>query len=488
MHKDARRGILDFSIPLVAVVASVVYAAQPNAPLDRSYSQRNLHPFALEERYQEMLRPGARQSFIFPSPCGDADAPSLCGRNVPLAYADSSGNDWLAFRPLAGAEYRYHQESGAAFEAGALGWGGKGPVSFLLDARLFAENSAGLNAYDREGKDKQDQEATGTVSYDSYARYRGNLNLDLSFGRFSVSRDAVHWGPGLFNNLVFHQDAVPFHNFTYTATLGPVKVTTLYGDLAVGPAYLDSLETRDRNLYAHRYELALGENILLGFSEQLILYERNIPFLFTPVFPLFIAKGFMYEGANNGNLALDASWRFGRARIYGEFLLDDLESPSSLFTEDYAQNKWAFMAGVQAARDLAGIPAGVVVEYSRIEPWVYSHFTPNTSQAANLDLPLGNQQGPNSQSLIGKGYARHKSGWYASAQISLLWKGSDEGSALQDPAPDNAFRPKEFLGGVDSPDVVFTPTAAWEWKHLSLFLSAEMGSRTSAVAGFRAAY
>jgi hypothetical protein len=420
------------------------FAGQPNAPLDHVFTQRNAHPFVLEEHYDEILRDTLRQSFIFPVPCTEGAKENLCGQKAKLGFVDSVNDQWLSFRPIAGTEYRKLGKSGSegAFEAGAIASGSKGALAFLVDARIFAEKASGLSSYDREGKDKQTDTATGSVSYDSYARYRGNLNLDLIFGRFTVARDAVHWGPGLFNNLVFHQDAVPFNQLTYTASLGPVKVTSLYGDLTVGPSYLDSLSLKDRKVYAHRYELAMGHDVLLGMSEQMILYGRNVPFLFTPVFPLFIAKGFMHEGANNGNLAFDASWRLNTIRIYGEFLLDDMESPSSLFSEDYAQNKWAIMAGVQKAGKLSGIPVGGVLEYSRIEPWVYSHFKPNTSQAANLDFPLGNQQGPNSQSAMGKVYARHPFGWYASIKLSLLWKGTGLGSKLTEPAPDNAFSPK----------------------------------------------
>jgi hypothetical protein len=369
-----------------------------------------------------------------------------------------------------------------------LAEGALGPASFLIDARIFTENAGGGRAYDREGEDKQDEAATGTLSFDSYARFRGNLSLDAAFGRFTVARDAVHWGPGIFGNLVFQQDAVPFNHLKYAAALGPVRIVSLYGELIVGPGYLDSLSLKERKLYAHRYELALGPRILIGMSEQIIVYGHDAPFLFTPVFPLFIAKGLMNENANNGNLAWDASWRIGPARLYGEFLLDDMESASSLFTKDYAQNKWGLLAGAQTAKEWPGLATGLIFEYSRLEPRVYSHFEPNTSQAANLDFPLGNQLGPNSQNLTAKAYARGARGWYGSAQVSLIWKGNGPGSSLNEPAPDNPFAPKGFLAGVEGPDIVFTPSLAWEGRWASLFLTADLGSRNSIIAGIRAEY
>lgn len=463
--------------------------ALPNEPLDRPYTQRNLRPAVLEEAYHGILRSSARESFVFPRPCSPASADPGCAFRYRLAYRDSAARQRLGFMPLAGAEYRHGEATAAAFEAGALGSGSLGPASFYLDARIFAENSGEDGfSYDREGFDRQEETSTGSIAYDSYARFRANFNVDAAFGRFTVARDAVHWGPGLLNNLVFHQDAVPFNHLVYTATLGPVKVVSLYGRLIVAPDYLDSLAALDRRIYAHRYELALGRDLLLGFSEQIVLFEDDNPFLFTPVFPLFIAKGFMHERTNNGNLALDAAWRIRRCvRLYGEFLLDDLESPTSLFTEDYAQNKWAAMAGVHAGREVAGMSVGAYLEYSHIEPFVYAHFTPFTAQTANLGYPLGNQQGPDSRSVLGRAYLRHPRGWYVGLQAGVYWKGTGRGSGVNDDAPDDALTPKEFLQDAVS-EFRLSPTGALEWRTLGVYLTADLGDEVRAAAGFRAGY
>ena len=53
-----------------------------------------------------------------------------------------------------------------------------------------------------------------------------------------------------------------------------------------------------------------------------------------PVIPLFMIKTTQVERSNNGNLAFDASWRLpGRLRIYSEFLIDDIQSPTALFDD-----------------------------------------------------------------------------------------------------------------------------------------------------------
>ncbi len=168
--------------------------------------------------------------------------------------------------------------------------------------------------------------------------------------------------------------------------------------------------TNDRNLYAHRYELNLG-NLVLGMSETQILYNENKPWLFVPVVPLFMEKGNFSEDNNNGALAFDANYRlFQFARIYSEFYIDDFESPVSLIKNDNIEAKWAWMAGIQVGKDFyirnKLIEAGAIAEYARVEPYVYSHFHPNTAQAANLGEPLGAPNGPNSQAIDFALYAR----------------------------------------------------------------------------------
>jgi hypothetical protein len=249
------------------------------------------------------------------------------------------------------------------------------------------------------------------------------------------------------------------------------------------------MSLHERNLYAHRYELRAGPDLLLGVSEQLILYDQNKPWLFTPIFPLFIAKGFMFENNNNGNLSFDACWRvFQGAMIYGEFLIDDMESPSSMFTKDYVQNKWAAMAGAHYALRLFGRPAGLILEYSHIEPWVYSHFLPYTSQSANLGYPLGNQAGANSRSVDFKAYLREYHSWYFSGQLSLRWKGTDLGSGIDDVPPEDQHASKSYLAQGGRPTAVFGPVAQWQGRWLSAFASAELGDRMSVTSGIRVYY
>ncbi|HKP98189.1 MAG TPA: hypothetical protein VJ385_20835 [Fibrobacteria bacterium] len=333
---------------------------------------------------------------------------------------------------------------------------------------------------------------TGAFTYQSFARYRGDMSLDLPFGRFTAARDAAHWGPGIFNNLVLNQAAVPFNQYSFSMRLGPIRIFSLYGDLTIGPTQGFSEENLSgRHLYAHRYEWAFLEDWLLGVSEELILHDVSKPYLFTPVFPLFIAKGFMFEESNNGNIAFDMTRRLpGLGLVYTEFLLDDMESPSSLLFKEYAQNKWAWMGGLHHVRDFPWGSTGAILEYSRIEPWVYGHFTPNTTQSANMGYPLGSPAGPNSRIVTAKLYGRFLPSrrLYLGAKSEWVWKGVGPGSRIEDPVPQDPTTPKEFLKGNDSPEFYLEPEAGYAGGLASVGFGGRFGGSTSFWTGIRIAY
>lgn len=461
----------------LTLVAVATYKPSPaemnhNLPLDRPYTLRDARPFLLESEYHRMIAGGNQRSYIFPRACiSEIDSSSVCADGGLWRYRNGDRDQGMNLGFQGGAEYRRHDEDVYAFDPGFSATGHSGPVSFYLDARMFTElHEIPLHSsYDREFVDRQEKEMSGSVSYTSYSRYRSNISYDWSWGRITAARDAVHWGPGIFHNLVFHQDAVPFNQLVFMANLGPISVSSLYGALTIqGDESGRYHENQDsRTLYAHRYEWRIASDWLLGISEQLIFHQKTAPFAFAPIVPLFIAKGFEHERWNGGSMAGDLSYRLpGVGTIYSEFLLDDIISPTSLF-DDYWGNKWAWMAGVHGIWQVSRFEGGFIGEYSRVEPWVYTGYKADTRQSANAGYPLGNQMGPNSQAFTFKAYLRRPGAWYISGRLDLEWKGTDLGSRLNDDRTVEKPERKVFIQGVDHPDIHFSPFLSYRWKSIS---------------------
>jgi hypothetical protein len=436
---------------LVASVAVSAELSQPNQPLDRPFSLRLPEPLVLERIWSADLAFSNRMGFILPQPCGQSA--KACPVPSGFSFPDSAHQAQFSVTPLFGYEFREDAETSHAFEGGLSVQGYRAALSFRIDALMFTEMHEDPQhpSYDREFIEKQDEEASGTITYTSYSRYRGELNYDAAIGRFSAGRDTPHWGPALYGNLVFHRDAIPFHYLSYRTGIGPIQVMTLYGQLQVEDNRVSNKEALSRSVYAHRYEWAIGSSWVLGISEELIVYSYEEPFAFLPILPLFIFKGTGYERLNNGNIAGDANWRFAPwGRIYGEFLIDDIQSPTSLFDDNWG-NKWAVVGGLHVASDWV-IPQttkpthfGAIAEMARLEPWVYTHYTPGTTQSLNRGFPLGNQVGPDAWTFDLSLFADQKP-WVLGLHGRWGEKGGTDAADVQGSPPRNSTV-KHFLSG-----------------------------------------
>lgn len=373
--------------------------------------------------------------------------------NALVYYADSLGSGEGAHRfaiaasPVLGVDYRGGEALGDTIWPGIDGGlylrGYADSLDFDLDARIYAEQHSAKKpkSFDGEVFDVQTEDGNAGADYVSYARYRAHLGLNYAWARISLARDVLHWGPGYYNNLAFNQFALPYNMLNLDFTFGPLRVFSVYADLRVNSWSYSKDNLNDRNLYAHRYELALG-NLTLGMSELQVLYNENKPWLFVPVVPLFIEKGNYTERVNNGALAFDINYRlFNAVRVYGEFFLDDMESPMAVYENKYSNNRWAGMLGMQAGHDFKvrnhALELGTIAEIARVEPYTYCHYDTAMAQMAHLGMPLGNPNGPNSLAVDWTIYGNLGLNGLSSIFVGLhnkwLWKGTDAGSSIDDP-------------------------------------------------------
>lgn len=455
-----------------------------NVPLDRPYTLRNAVPLSLEMENHRQIDSRKPRSYIFPRACvSEADSSKVCGETSRFHFIDSDRDRNLFGRPVLGYGYRYLSENVHGGEGGGSLWGNSGPLSFYLDARMYAESheKAAQPSYDREYVERQDEGDSHGIAYTSFSRYRANLSYDWSWGRLTVARDGAHWGPGSFGNLVFNREAVPFNQATFRARIGPLSVISLYGQLTTaGPGEFFS-ETPNRSVYAHRYELSPSAAWTFGISEQLIIFDRETPFAFVPIVPLYIAKAYSGESHNNGNIAADISFVMPEVlNLYGEFLVDDLKSPSGLFDDTWS-NKWAILIGTHFIKDFGAAKSGVVAEFSRVEPWVYTHYFPKTAQAANQGVSLGNPSGPNSMSVQCMLYVALDH-YHLSLKSMVDWKGKDRGSAISDTIYEFSDARKNFLVEA-SPHFHLRPAANFTNSSGSLSVSLE-GDASGSLSGF----
>jgi hypothetical protein len=232
----------------------------------------------------------------------------------------------------------------------------------------------------------------------------GYLRYDAEWLALTAGREQLLWGMGYSDRMVFSNNTNPFDYFRIDLRSGGVRYTFLHGSLV-------SNDTNGRNvsskyIASHRVEFNTGRAVRLGISEAVIY--SNKPPMFALMNPLTfltsaelsseaVATDGSIDNAHNSIIWVDAEIRpFRNLRISGTWLLDDFSWSAIGKTSIAANtNKFGVQAGAQwnDAFTLDGLLLSV--EYTRIGPFVESHWT-RVNSFTHWERPLGHALQPNS--------------------------------------------------------------------------------------------
>lgn len=241
--------------------------------------------------------------------------------------------------------------------------------------------------------------------YEGYLRYK--LGKDVF--AVTIGRDAVNYGFGYIDKLFLSNNSVPFNFIKFDINYGAFSYNFLYGSLKG-----DSLGKRDiemKNIVTHRLSVNFSKSVRAGFFEALITSDR--PFNFTFINPFSIIRSADYNagsaqsGLNNALMGFDIEVNPARNfAVQGSLLIDDLNF-STIFTNKRESgtpandNRFGWQLG-SIWTDAFYLPnLTFAVEYTRLNPFVYTHKT-NKSQYTNWGLPLGHNLTPNSDEIAVK--------------------------------------------------------------------------------------
>ena len=251
----------------------------------------------------------------------------------------------------------------------------------------------------------------------------GNLHVD-----FLAGREQMKWGPGYRSSLVI-SDSPPYYDMLQLSYFSPRFKATFF--FAALESYLTEEEyqvqqdyqdagvvtfpkpaiSRRKSLTGHRFEFRIGEKLLVGISDVLLIGGR-MPEL-TDIGPLMYLHNVYGENYSNVMMGLDFSYvPIPDLRLYGELGIDDIQNPWE------AGSSIPTSLGYQAGIDLLSLPfAGnpeFHFEWVRIDPWMYNRWQPYliftsrrkltsfpdyTQYASYLDFPTGYFLGGDVQSF-----------------------------------------------------------------------------------------
>jgi hypothetical protein len=408
-----------------------------------------------------------------------------------IRWANSSGDIHIKADLDLHADIKVKNDSSGNYLKGIIGPSLKGNIgkfSFYSGIDVWTEyyadsifgrsnyepyNGVPYNVYGRE------TDSTNTRSADLP---RGGIRYDAGWVTIETAIDKLKIGPSVDYPLTLNGLTPPI---TFARAILDFKIAH-YSHIA---GLLKSQKNKKKYIYAHRLELSLLNNALqAGINEVIVtgdvtnqnLGVRNkinkadsvdrgwewaylIPFV-----PFKFVEHYTGD-RDNAAVSLDCSvWYPDKFRWYLEFLLDDMLNPLELFSDDWG-NKWALTAGGQYFAEVLSRDLNLSIEYSHVEPWVYTHFYGGSHSYTHYGQSLGNPLGPNSQAIsISAEYALSKANTIRISYLNRAKNSSVRGGTITDVFQDvtevdstqfHDNRTKKFLGA----GTIYTSIPSVEW-------------------------
>ncbi|CAN5669594.1 hypothetical protein BH10BAC5_BH10BAC5_14440 [soil metagenome] len=234
-------------------------------------------------------------------------------------------------------------------------------------------------------------------TFEGYLRYQ----TPKDWLSLTVGREAVYQGFGYIDRIFLSKNTVPFDMIKLDLSYKSLSYSYFYGMLKG-----DSLGTQInwKNIATHRLDLKFSNKVKAGFFESII--TTNNPFSLNLINPVsFLISADLNSGvtntyANNSLLGFDIEINpMKNLGFQSTILIDDLNI-STLFNIDQTSNdnKFGYQVGVKWYEAFNVPNIDLSVEYTRLDPFVYSHRD-NKNGYTNYNLSLGHELSPNSDEI-----------------------------------------------------------------------------------------
>ena len=307
------------------------------------------------------------------------------------------------------------------------------------------------------------------------------VSMTWDWGSASAGKEKRLSGTGRSNLALLSYNAQPFDAVQFEAHFGVFRFNYLHGALLSearrepnGKPLYDA-----KYLALHRVEADILDAVRFGVFEAVIYSGRALDLAY--VNPVNFYKSDEHAGGDRDNPMLGfefSSLGLNGLELYGSWLIDDLDF--SLLGKSWWGNKFILQAGMIATGLLPN--TDITVEYSRIDPYVYSHrFLGN--QYTHNGAALGFELAPNSDEIyiaflhwIGSAlrlgmamhHRRHGKNELDSEGNVLVNHGADIYESL---GYERDSETAPFLAGIREDSTLLTFTAVYEpWR--DMFLSA----------------
>lgn len=285
-------------------------------------------------------------------------------------------------------------------------------VGYYFNFVDYREAGKGINAAKNHTPDPGVVLTKSGAEAIEYNGTEAQLTLQLGEFQFSIEKMQNVWGYGTGGSVIFSTKAPSYPQFKMRVRLTDwMDFTYLHADL--NSNIIDSVRSYHANssgmidffrpvnrlkyLAAHHLEVTIIEGLDLSLGES-VVYSDKFPQLIYLLPVMFFKSGEHYNrdtdnvqwfGSLDVNLVRGLNFYF--SVLIDELNTDDLLRPGS------ARNQLGYTAGVHTY-DLLVENTELSVEYSRLNPWTYSHKYP-AATFTNNGYDLGHWIGQNADLL-----------------------------------------------------------------------------------------
>lgn len=231
----------------------------------------------------------------------------------------------------------------------------------------------------------------------------GYLQYDNDWLRLTLGREQLLWGTGYSDRMILSSTTVPFDfgkvELRYKSIIYSFVHGSLVGTDTLGRQY------SSKYISTHRLEFSLSPRIRLGLSEAIFYSEQSVNFAYLNPLVFLTSADLAADPANRNNALIGIDLELlptRNVRMIGTFLIDDLNFETLKYAGEDKRgndNKFGWQWGLLWTDALRIANLSLYTEYTRINPFVYSHRSIANSYT-HKDLPLGHPLQPNSDEWL----------------------------------------------------------------------------------------
>jgi len=223
------------------------------------------------------------------------------------------------------------------------------------------------------------------------------LRADLGWFDLQFGREHARIGTGYSDRLLLSDNAPVFDAVKLDFHHKWFRFTFLHGSI-VNDSTLSTESDLNKYIAMHRAQFSIGNFANIGLSEMIIYQRRTLEFAYLNPINFYKSSEHSLKDRDNAFVSVDVEvFPMDRYKLYGTWLIDDIDF--SKMGTGWWGNEFGWQGGVYVA-EIAGVPdVDAVIEYTRLEPYVYSNRIAGNNYT-HRSIGLGHHLNPNSDEWL----------------------------------------------------------------------------------------